>query len=164
MQVFRCRFEGVHQRNEKRVIIDRRDRRDFEAGQSSNRTEPSAEHDLIARQIVDSASAVYAALGPGLLESLYEECLAVELSARGCGVERQVAVPAIYRTICVETGYRMDLVVNGLVAVEVMVTERFITAHEAALLTYLKLSGHRLGLLITFNVSGIRCRRVFLST
>jgi GxxExxY protein len=144
------------------VTIDQKDRRVFEAGRSSSRIELSPEHESAARQVIDSAFAVYGALGPGLLESLYEECLAVELSSRGFGVERQVAVPVIYRTVCVDTGYRIDLVVNGLVAVEVKATERLMTTHEAELLTYLKLSGLRLGLLITFNVAPIRCRRVAL--
>jgi GxxExxY protein len=118
--------------------------------------EPSTEHDLIARRIVDSAFAVYSTLGPGLLESVYEECLACELEARNLAVQRQVMLPIFYRDVRIDAGFRMDMVIGGLVVVEIKATERNLPIHEAQLLTYLKLSGHRIGLLINFNVPLIK--------
>ena len=118
--------------------------------------EPSTEHDLIARQIVDSAFAVHSTLGPGLLESVYEECLACELEARNLAVQRQVMLPIFYRDMRIDAGFRMDMVIGGLVVVEIKATERNLPIHEAQLLTYLKLSGHRIGLLINFNVPLIK--------
>ncbi|HEY5290257.1 MAG TPA: GxxExxY protein [Caulobacteraceae bacterium] len=118
--------------------------------------EPTAEHDLIARQVVDSAFAVHSTLGPGLLESVYEQCLAYELTSRGLEVKRQVSAPVVYREVRMDAGFRLDMVVGGLVAVEIKAVERALPVHEAQLLTYLKLSGHRLGLLINFNVPMIK--------
>ena len=120
------------------------------------RGEPTARHDLLAREVVDSAFAVHKALGPGLLESVYEQCLAYELHTRGIEARRQVAAPVIYREIRMDGGYRIDMVVADLVAVEIKAVERTLPIHEAQLLTYLKLSGHRLGLLINFNVPLIK--------
>jgi GxxExxY protein len=119
-------------------------------------TEPSPEHDFIARQIVDSAFAVHTALGPGLLESAYEQCLAYELGFRQITIQRQVSAPLIYRNIRIEAGFRMDMVAGGLVVVEVKAVEKTLPIHEAQLLTYLKLGGYRLGLLINFNVPLIK--------
>jgi len=115
-------------------------------------SEPSAEHDLIAREIVDAAFAVHSALGPDLLESVYEPCLAYELETRYLVVQRQIMLPVFYRGLRIDAGFRMDMVVGGLVVVEIKATERLLPIHEAQLLTYLKLSGHRPGLLIDFNV------------
>ncbi len=115
-------------------------------------TETLADHDLIASKIVDSAFAVHSVLGPGLLESVYEQCLAAELISRGVSVSRQVAVPLVYRDTQIDAGFRIDLVVGGLVIVEVKAVEKALPVHEAQLLTYLKLSGYRLGFLINFNV------------
>jgi len=114
--------------------------------------EPIPEHDAIARQIVDSAFAVHTTLGPGLLESVYEVCLACELAARDILVQRQVVLPVTYRNIRVDAGFRMDMVVGGLVPVEIKAVEKMLPIHEAQLLTYLKLSGYPMGLLINFNV------------
>ena len=116
----------------------------------------STEHDLIARQIVDSAFAVHSTLGPGLLESVYEQCLAYELETRELMAQRQVALPVFYRTLRIDAGFRMDMVVGGLVVVEIKAIERVLPIHEAQLLTYLKLSGHKIGLLINFNVPLIK--------
>jgi GxxExxY protein len=113
---------------------------------------PVDDRDLIAREVVDSAFAVHSALGPGLLESVYEQCLAAELSARGVSVVRQVPVPLVYRDTHIDAGFRIDLLVGGAIVVEVKATERTMPVHEAQLLTYLKLSGYRLGFLINFNV------------
>jgi GxxExxY protein len=114
--------------------------------------EPSTEHDLVARQIVDAAFTVHSSLGPGLLETVYEQCLACELEARDIACQRQVALPVQYRNKRIDAGYRMDLVVGGLVVVEVKAAEKILPVHEAQLATYLKLSGYQIGLLINFNV------------
>ncbi len=106
----------------------------------------------ISGQVVDAAFAVHSALGPGLLESVYEQCLAYELESRGIQVERQVALPVIYRDIRLDAGFRLDLLVQDAVVVEIKATEKLMPVHEAQLLTYLKLSRYRLGLLINFNV------------
>ncbi|HEX4191572.1 MAG TPA: GxxExxY protein [Stellaceae bacterium] len=118
--------------------------------------ELSPEHDEIARQIVDSALSVHKALGPGLLESVYEQCLAYELRSRSLRVVSQVPLPVHYREVQIEIGFRIDLVVNDLVLIEVKAVERILAVHEAQLLTYLKLSGKHLGLLVNFNVPLIR--------
>jgi GxxExxY protein len=114
------------------------------------------EHDTVARQVVDSAFTVHTTLGPGLLESVYEQCLACELRARNISFERQVVVPVTYRESRIDAGFRIDMLVSGLVVVEIKATERTLPVHEAQLLTYLKLSGHELGLLINFNVPRIK--------
>ena len=119
-------------------------------------TEPSANYDLIAREIVDSAFSVHKALGPGLLESVYEQCLAYELHTRKHHVARQVNLPVTYRDIRIEAGFRIDMIVDESVVVEIKASEKMIPVHEAQILTYLKLSGHRLGLLINFNVPRIK--------
>jgi len=122
--------------------------------------EPTAEHEFLARQVVDSSFAVHSALGPGLLESVYEQCLAAELSIRNIPFSRQMPIPIVYKDVRIDAGFRIDLVVGGLLAVEIKAVEKSLPVHEAQLLTYLKLSGHRLGLLINFNVvlikTGIR--------
>jgi GxxExxY protein len=114
--------------------------------------EPTSEQDFLARQIVDSAFAVHKSLGPGLLESVYEQCLAQELLFRNIPLERQVGIPLVYRNARIDAGFRMDMVVAGAVVVEVKAIEKLIPLHQAQVLTYLKLSGYRLGLLINFNV------------
>ena len=116
----------------------------------------SPEHDAIARDIVDSAVAVHRTLGPGLLESVYEHCLAYELQSRGYRIDRQVALPVVYRDVCLEAGFRIDILVNDLVVMELKTVERLLPIHEAQLLTYLKLSGKRLGFLVNFNVPLIK--------
>ena len=102
--------------------------------------EPSAEHDLVAREVVDAAFAVHSMLGPGLLESVYEQCLAYELEARDIAFRRQVALPVLYRNRRIDAGFRLDMVVGGLVVVEVKAVEKIVPVHEAQLATYLKFS------------------------
>jgi GxxExxY protein len=106
----------------------------------------------VARAIVDAALTVHKELGPGLLESSYEHCLMHELQTRGLSVERQQVLPLAYKGINLDAGYRLDLVVEDLVVVEVKAVDALTRLHEAQVLTYLKLSGYRLGLLINFNV------------
>ena len=118
--------------------------------------EPSAEHDLVARQIVDAAFVVHSTLGPGLLESVYEQCLGCELESREIPFLRQVGLPVQYRDRRIDVGYRMDMVVGGLVVVEVKAIEKILPVHEAQLSTYLKLSGYQVGPLINFNVALIK--------
>lgn len=117
---------------------------------------PSPEHDAIAREIVDSAVAVRRALGPGLLESVYEQCLAHEHQSRDYRIDGQVALPVVYRDVRLEAGFRIDILVADLVVIELKTVERLLPIHEAQLLTYLKLSGKRLGLLVNFNVPLIK--------
>lgn len=112
--------------------------------------------DEVARQIVDAAFAVHKALGPGLLESVYEVCLGHELNKRGLRVERQVLVPVVYDGMRLDAGFRLDMLVQTEVVVEIKAVEALLPIHEAQVLTYLKLSGHRLGLLINFNVPIIK--------
>ena len=95
---------------------------------------------------------VHKHLGPGLLESAYEECLCRELSLRGIPFQRQVELPVEYKGIRLNVGYRMDLVVKDSLVVELKAVEKLEPIHEAQLLTYLRLSGMRIGLLINFNV------------
>ncbi len=103
-------------------------------------------------QVVDSAIAVHSALGPGLLESTYQACLAYELRKRGLGVLEEVALPVVYDAQRLEIGYRIDLLVQGFIVVEVKSVEGVAPIHRAQLLSYLKLSGKPLGLLLNFNV------------
>jgi len=114
------------------------------------------ETDVIATAIVDAAFAVHSALGPGLLESVYESCLAYELNERGLKVVRQATLPVVYRDLRTDAGLRLDLVVGDRVVVEVKAVEDLLPVHKAQVLTYLKLGGFRLGLLINFNVLRIK--------
>ena len=114
--------------------------------------------------IIGAAIEVHKLLGPGLLESTYEECLAREFELRGIHYDRQKAVPVVYKDVKLDCGYRIDLVVEGQVVVELKTVENLAKIHEAIVLTYLRLSGCRIGLLINFNVltlkQGIRRFRI----
>lgn len=99
---------------------------------------------------------VHSALGPGLLESAYQGCLKHELEGRGLLVQRQVKLPVSYKNICLDFGYRIDLVVEDSVIVELKAVDKVLPIHEAQLLSYLKLSGRALGLLINFNSVHLR--------
>jgi GxxExxY protein len=106
----------------------------------------------VARQSVDAALQVHKALGPGLLESAYEHCLAHEISRRGLSVQRQAALPIVYEGEKLDAGYRLHLIVDSSVIVEIKSVDALAPIHEAQVLTYLKLSGLRIGLLMNFNV------------
>ena len=108
--------------------------------------------EAIGRHVVDAGLKVHRALGPGLLESAYEHCLAHELQVRGLLVRRQVPMPIVFEGLQLDAGYRLDLLVGDRVVVEVKAVEALSRLHEAQLLTYLKLSSHRLGYLMNFNV------------
>ncbi|HSA57175.1 MAG TPA: GxxExxY protein [Gemmatimonadaceae bacterium] len=110
----------------------------------------------ISGQIVDAAIRVHKALGPGLLENVYRACLAHELQSRGFSVRTEIPMPVTYGDIRIDLGYRIDMLVEGTVIVELKALEKVIPVHEAQALTYLKLSGHRLGLLLNFNVPYLR--------
>ena len=110
----------------------------------------------ISKNIIDSSYKVHRALGPGLLESAYEACLCHELKKRGLKVKSQETLPVIYDGETIDLGYRMDLVVEDQVIVELKSVEKISKIHKAQILSYLKLSKKKLGLLINFNVVRIR--------
>jgi GxxExxY protein len=116
----------------------------------------------VGRELVDSAFQVHIALGPGLMESAYEACLHHQLSQRGLTVERQKALPVTYKGLQLDAGFRLDLLIEGQVVVELKAVEALSPLHEAQLLSYLKLGGYRLGFLLNFNTrrmkEGIRRR------
>jgi GxxExxY protein len=94
---------------------------------------------------------VHRHLGPGLLESVYEECVARELALRGLRFERQVPVPLVYKGVDLECGYRIDMLIEGVLLLEIKAVEGLLRIHQAQLLTYLKLAKLRLGLLVNFR-------------
>jgi GxxExxY protein len=106
----------------------------------------------VTEQIIGAAIEVHRVLGPGLLESAYEYCLCDELKNRGVEFRRQVELPVNYKGRILDCGYTMDLVVEDAVVVELKSIEKMAVIHEAQLLTYLRLSGYKVGLLINFNV------------
>jgi GxxExxY protein len=110
----------------------------------------------ISGQVVDAAMKVHTVLGPVLLESAYEACPLFELHKRGLRAKSQVELPVIYEDVKIDVGYRMDLLVEDQVIVELKAIEKVLPIHEAQLLSYLKLSGTKLGLLINFNVERLK--------
>jgi GxxExxY protein len=110
----------------------------------------------ITEKIIDGAIKVHKAVGVGVLESVYEICLCHELSSRGMKVERQVEVPIRYNGVLLEAGFRIDLLVEDKVIVEIKAVEKLLSIHEAQLLTYMRLPNKRVGLLINFNVQMLR--------
>ena len=115
-----------------------------------------ADRDPLTGSILGAAIEVHRHLGPGLLESIYEACLMWELRARGVGVEQQVAVPVTYKGLQIPLGYRVDLVVEQSVIVEVKAVDRLHPLVEAQVLTYLKLTGLKTALILNFNVGLLR--------
>ena len=116
---------------------------------------PSGDHECSGR-VIDAALAVHRALGPGLLESAYEACLAHELTLRSIDVRRQLELPVLYRGLRLDIGYRIDLLVDGSLIVEVKAVSKVLPIHQAQLLSYLRLSRLRVGLLLNFNVDLMR--------
>jgi GxxExxY protein len=110
----------------------------------------------LSREIITAAIKVHTALGPGLLESTYEACLQHELAKAGLRAQAQVGLPVVYDSIRLEVGYRIDLLVEDLVIVELKSVEAISSVHQAQLLSYLKLSGKSLGLIINFNVAHLK--------
>jgi GxxExxY protein len=114
----------------------------------------------LTREIIGAAIEVHKQLGPGMLESAYEECLSYELECRGLTVARQKPVPVVYKEVKLECGYRIDILVNDTVVLELKSVDVLGPIHEAQILTYIRFAKRRIGLLINFNVtvlkSGIR--------
>ena len=110
----------------------------------------------ITDQVIGAAIEVHRALGPGLLESAYEACLAFELAQRGLKVESQKPLPVVYKEVHLDCGYRLDLLVENAVIVEIKAVESLAPIHQAQLLSYLRLSGCKVGLLINFNVTVLK--------
>jgi GxxExxY protein len=110
----------------------------------------------LSREVIGAALRVHTALGPGLLESAYEACLAYELRQMGFRVECQVPLPIVYHDVKLEAGYRLDVLVEGILILEIKSLATVLPVHYAQLLSYLRLSGKPLGLLINFNVVHLR--------
>lgn len=110
----------------------------------------------ITQRIIGAAIEVHRALGPGLLESVYEECLFYELRQRGLELKRQLDLPVIYKEVSLNAGYRVDLLVENQVVVELKAIEKWRSVHDAQLLTYMKLLDCQVGLLINFNVAVLK--------
>jgi len=106
----------------------------------------------LTNKIIGAAIEVHRELGPGLMESAYEECLCHELRLRGIGFERQVPLPVEYKGLKLECGYRLDVVVEDAVILELKCVERVLPVHVAQLMTYLKMTGKRVGLIVNFKV------------
>ena len=122
------------------------------------------EREEIFRLILDCAFMVHSELGPGLLENAYEECLCYELRNAGLRVEKQKPLPLVYKEIRLDAGYRIDLLVEDSIIIELKAVEELTDVHLAQVLTYLKLSNCKLGLLVNFNVKYLRngIKRVIL--
>jgi GxxExxY protein len=115
-----------------------------------------ADMDGLAKLVVDSAFKVHATLGPGLLESAYQQCMQIELTTRGVEFEAQKALSIVYQGIEIPGAFKVDLLVKGALLIELKAVESLLPIHRAQTLTYLRLSGLRLGLLINFNTALIK--------
>ena len=113
-------------------------------------------HADLTTRIIGAAIEVHRHLGPGLLESAYEECLCFELSERNLVIVRQVPLPVVYKSVRLDCGYRMDVVVEGAVVLELKCVDTVMPVHKAQLLTYLRLSGLRVGLILNFHAETMR--------
>ena len=114
------------------------------------------DHDPTSNKVIGFAIEVHRNLGPGLLESAYEDCLALEMKQNGVSFRRQVALPVNYKGFKLDSAYRLDFVIEEYLVVEIKAVERLLPIHEAQLLTYPKLSGLKIGLLLNFNVPLLR--------
>ncbi len=110
----------------------------------------------LTEQIIGCAIEVHRVLGPGLLGSAYEECLCYELTEQGLFVVRQIPLPVVYKDVRLDCGYRMDVVVESAVLLELKTVEKILPVHEAQLLTYLKLSDYKIGLILNFQEAVLR--------
>jgi GxxExxY protein len=110
----------------------------------------------ITYRIIGAAYKIHSSLGPGLLESVYKECLYYSLAKEGLFVEKEKALPLVFEEVKLESGYRMDLYVENKVVIEIKAVETILDIHTAQLLTYLKLSGSKVGLLLNFNVADMK--------
>jgi GxxExxY protein len=123
---------------------------------SASGTESTFCHEDITEKIIGAAIEVHKAIGPGLLESVYEECLCHELGLRGLSFERQMIVPVVYKKVKLDCGHRLDVLVQNTVVLELKTVDRILPIHEAQLLTYLRLLSKLVGLIIDFNVPALR--------
>jgi GxxExxY protein len=115
-----------------------------------------AQRDALTEKVIGLAIEVHRALGPGLLESVYEECLCFELRNAGIRFRRQVPLPVVYKEVQLEIGYRIDLIVDEQLIVELKTVDKLAPIHEAQLLTYLRLTGLKTGLLLNFSTALLR--------
>ena len=121
-----------------------------------NHRDTETQRNQLTERIIGAAIEVHRALGPGLLESAYEECLCYELSLDKLNVRRQVPLPVVYKGVKLGYGYRLDLIVEENVVVELKTVEKLLPIHQAQLLTYLKLGGFKTGLLLNFSSSVLK--------
>lgn len=117
---------------------------------------PHLRPNAASQEVIEAAMKVHTALGAGIFESAIDACLSYELTLAGLHVQRQVRLPIVYKEIYLPAAYRVDYIVEECLVVEIKCVEKLLPVHEAQLLTYLKLSGHRLGLLLNFNVPHLR--------
>ena len=129
---------------------------DTEARSGTGKDERMLKHGSVTGDVVDGSVKVHSRLGPGLLESAYERCLAFELRRRGHRVETQVQQSIVYDGVILDACYRLDMLVDDVVIVELKTVEKILPVHEAQLLSYLRLSGREVGLLINFRVARVR--------
>ena len=124
----------------------------------------ACENDFLTEKVIGLGIEVHRTLGPGLLESAYEECLCVEWGQNALAFRRQVSLQIIYKSVKLDCGYRLDIVIEDRVIVELETVERLMPIHEAQMLTYLRLSGIRTGLLLNFNCAVLKdgMRRLML--
>ena len=115
-----------------------------------------ASHDPLTDRVIGLAIDVHRGLGPGLLESAYEECLCYELQTAGLAFARQVPLPVIYKGVRLECGYRLDVVVDNSLVLELKTVERLMPVHDAQMLTYLRLGSFRTGLILNFHAALLR--------
>ena len=139
-------FEDERALEKRSVSNDREDAKVAKMNNQKNNIEQ------VAAAIVDAVLKVHKTLGPGLLESSYQQCLEYELRKRGLKVETEVVLPIIYDGIQLDAGYRLDMRIEEMIVIENKVVEKILPVHEAQLLTYLKLSGLHLGFIINWNV------------
>ncbi len=123
---------------------------------SGTGTESKFCYEELTEKIIGAAIEVHKAIGPGLLESVYEECLCHELGLRGLSFERQMIVPVMYKGVKLDCGHRLDVLVQNTVVLELKTVDRILPIHEAQLLTYLRLLSKPVGLIINFNVPALR--------
>lgn len=124
--------------------------------QEGQGTAPKLKYENLTKQILGAAIEVHRELGPGLLESAYEECLCHELNLRQLSFERQVSIPVLYKGIKLDCGYKLDILVEQTVILELKCVEKITPVHEAQLLTYMKLLNKPVGFILNFNVPVLR--------
>ncbi|HVY34960.1 MAG TPA: GxxExxY protein [Caulobacteraceae bacterium] len=125
----------------------------YDSNHQAHEDHEGASRESLARCVIEAGLEVHRALGPGLMESAYEHCLAFELAERNVRFRRQVALPIMYKGVTLDAGYRLDLIAEDAIIIEIKAIDALSRVHEAQLLTYLKLSGCRIGFLMNFNAA-----------